>query len=500
VSADLRIFNTRTGRKEAFTPLDPEGRRVGMYVCGVTVYDLCHMGHARSAITFDVIRNHLAYRGYEVTFVKNFTDIDDKIINRAAETGKDWREVVDENIDAYYADMARIGVAPADLEPRATEHMDAIIALVAGLVDKGVAYTVNGDVYFEVARFPAYGQLSHRKPEEMEAGARVEVDARKRSPFDFAVWKSGKPGEPSWKSPWGPGRPGWHIECSAMSMAALGETFDIHGGGRDLLFPHHENELAQSEAATGRPFVNLWVHNGFVNVNAEKMSKSLGNFFTIREVFDKLGEEGYYEPQAREMVRYFLLGTHYRKPLDFDHAGIVAAKEALNGLYQSLKLLEPEEVSGEGEARSEVKRLIEHSWKTFQAAMDDDFNTPDALAVLNGFSSQVNLLMPNRRLEAKAIQAALVQMGGILGVLQVPVKEWVFGKSDVVTITTKTRSLLSQYVVAGLTNDAIETLIADRLAARKDRDFKRADAIRDQLQAAGIILEDRPDGTTRWKR
>jgi len=480
VTNTLRIFDTKTGRKAPFRPIDPEGRKVGMYVCGVTVYDRCHMGHARSAVTFDVIRRYLAYRGYAVRFVKNFTDIDDKIIARANETHTDWRQVVSENIDAYYADMARVGVAPADVEPRATEFLDAIVALVKTLVDNGVAYVVDGDVYFEVARFPAYGGLSHRKLDEMEAGARVEVDPRKRAPADFALWKASKPGEPAWDSPWGLGRPGWHIECSAMSMATLGETFDIHGGGRDLLFPHHENEVAQSEAATGKPFVNVWVHNGFVNVNAEKMSKSLGNFFTIQEVFEKLGAEGYAEPQAREMVRYFMLGTHYRNPLDFDHDGIVTAKTALNNLYTMLGLLD--EARGEGDPRADVTALLDAYREEFEAAMDDDFNTPVALAALQTLRTKVNALKDVRTAEAAAVREAVARTAGVLGVLQE--REWVFGAE----------------ARGGSAGTDVDALIAERNAARKARDFARADEIRQQLEAAGIILEDRPDGTTRVKR
>jgi cysteinyl-tRNA synthetase len=506
MTSALRIFNTRTGRKEPFTPLDPDGRRVGMYVCGVTVYDLCHMGHARSAITFDVVRNYLKYAGYDVKFVKNFTDIDDKIIHRARESGKDWREVVDENIDAYYADMARVGVAPADLEPRATEHMDAIIALVAKLVDKGVAYVVDGDVYFEVARFPAYGGLSGRRLEDLEAGARVEVDARKRSPFDFALWKASKPDEPAWDSPWGPGRPGWHIECSAMSMAALGETFDIHGGGKDLLFPHHENEVAQSEAATGHPFVNLWIHNGFVNVNAEKMSKSLGNFFTIREVFDKLAAEGYPEPAAREMVRYFMLGTHYRGPLDFDHDHLVAAKEALNNLYRVLEKLD--EAKAEGGVRTDVTEALEVYRAAFRAAMDDDVNTPGALAALQTLRGKVNAVADLTVTEAEAVREALEATTGVLGILRVRLEAWPFVRQLKRTLTDNL-SVTDELTVSGsfsadayltYSDEKVQGLVDERNAARAAKDFAKADEIRNQLQEAGIILEDRPDGTTRWKR
>jgi serine O-acetyltransferase len=302
----MRVHNTMTGEKEDFVPLTPG--KVGIYACGVTVYDICHIGHARSSIVFDMMRQYLRYKGLEVKFIKNFTDIDDKIINRANETGTPWDEVARKYTDKYYEDMGRLGVEPADVEPKATEYIEEMIEIVKGLVDKGHAYEVDGDVYFSIESFQDYGKLSGRSVEDMQAGARVEVDERKRHPMDFALWKASKEGEPSWESPWGPGRPGWHIECSAMSMKHLGETFDIHGGGADLIFPHHENELTQSEAYTGKTFARYWVHNGFITVDKEKMSKSLGNFFTIEEILDK------FDP---EVVRYFLLRTHYRSPIEF---------------------------------------------------------------------------------------------------------------------------------------------------------------------------------------
>src|SRR5207244_1683195 len=321
----LKVFNTLTGRKDPFEPLVPG--QVRMYVCGVTVYDDVHLGHARSAVVFDVIRRYLEYRGFNVTFVKNFTDVDDKIINRARELSLPWQVVTARYIDAYYRDMGRLGVRPATVEPKATEHMAEIMRLIHVLLELGVAYRVNGDVYFEVQKYPAYGRLSKRKLDELQAGARVEVDERKRNPMDFALWKSPKPGEPAWDSPWGPGRPGWHIECSAMAMHHLGDTFDIHGGGQDLIFPHHENEIAQSESATGKQLARYWIHNGFVTVDQEKMSKSLGNFFKIREVFEKIRDNFEklrqdtvgIERVTAEVLRFLLLSTHYRSPIDFSY-------------------------------------------------------------------------------------------------------------------------------------------------------------------------------------
>ncbi|MGH7250710.1 MAG: cysteine--tRNA ligase, partial [Nitrospiraceae bacterium] len=339
----LKIYNTLTGRKEAFQPLVPKSVR--MYVCGVTVYDECHLGHARSALVFEIIRRYLTSCKFKVRFVKNFTDVDDKIINRAKELGIPWQAVTARYIKAYYRDMKRLGIRKATVEPKATTHMADIIGLVRTLLREGVAYRVDGDVYFQVEKFPAYGALSKRKLSDMQAGARVEVDERKRHPMDFALWKAAKSGEPAWNSPWGPGRPGWHIECSAMSMKHLGKTFDIHGGGMDLIFPHHENEIAQSRAATGKEFARYWVHNGFVENNKEKMSKSLGNFFTIREIFEKWNrrwrtkDENKRDRLTAEVLRYFLLSTHYRSPLDFSDVGLQEAKSALDGFYGLFKRL-----------------------------------------------------------------------------------------------------------------------------------------------------------------
>jgi cysteinyl-tRNA synthetase len=486
----LKIYNTLSGRKEPFEPLAPASVR--MYVCGVTVYDECHLGHARSALVFDVIRRYLEHCGFSVTFVKNFTDVDDKIIHRANELGIPWQAVTARYIDAYYRDMGRLGIGRATVEPKATEHMADIIDLIQTLIRKGVAYRVNGDVYFQVEKFPAYGVLSKRKLEDMQAGARVEVDERKRHPMDFALWKAAKPGEPSWDSPWGPGRPGWHIECSAMSMKHLGETFDIHGGGADLIFPHHENEIAQSCAATDKEFVRYWVHNGFVQVNQEKMSKSLGNFFTIREVFEKWG---YREPVTAEVLRYFFLSTHYRSPLDFSDQALQEAKRALDGCYDLfLRLEEAPSADGGGAARlSPALHALQHA---FREAMDDDFNTPAALAGFQQFRSTVNQLLKTglSREHRAQVRAAFRSLGWVLNLFQLEVKAWEFASRGEISAAERETSSPS------LEDAEIERLIAERNEARKKKDFVRADEIRKSLAARRIILEDRPDGTTRWKR
>jgi cysteinyl-tRNA synthetase len=481
----LKIHNTLTGRKEAFTPLAPG--QVRMYVCGVTVYDECHLGHARSALVFDVIRRYLEHSGLSVTFVKNFTDVDDKIIHRANELKMPWRTVTAKYIDAYYRDMGRLGIQAPTVEPRATEHMAEIIGLVWTLIQKGVAYQVNGDVYFEVGAYGAYGRLSRRKLDDMQAGARVEVDERKRHPMDFSLWKSAKPGEPSWESPWGPGRPGWHIECSAMAMKHLGETFDIHGGGADLIFPHHENEIAQSCAATGKEFARYWLHNGFVQINQEKMSKSLGNFFTIREIFEKWGHR---ETVTGEALRYFLLSTHYRGPLDFSDQALLESKRALDGFYGLFQRLEEASRNqGGGDARAD--RLTESLDGSIRQAMDDDCNTPAAIAVLQGARTDANKLTEAglSRQAAGRVREAFRSAGRLFGLFQLQAREWEFQEA---AITLRTG--------AALPDGDIERLVAERIEAKKRRDFARADEIRQALAAQGIALEDRPDGTTRWKR
>ena len=478
----LKLYNTLTGSKEPFKPL--KSGAVRMYVCGVTVYDECHLGHARSALVFETIRRYLKHRGFKVTFVKNFTDVDDKIINRAKELGIPWQEVTGRYIKSYYRDMKRLGIARATKEPKATTHMAEIIALVRSLLKKGTAYRVNGDVYFQVEKFPAYGKLSKRRLEDMQAGARVEVDERKRHPMDFALWKGAKPGEPAWKSPWGPGRPGWHIECSAMAMKYLGKTFDLHGGGADLIFPHHENEIAQSCAATGKTFARYWLHNGFVQVNQEKMSKSLGNFFTIREIFEK---SEWPEEITGEILRYFLSTTHYRSPLDFSDQSLREAKQALDGLYNLFTRLN-EPVKAGGPADEKLAAAIERTRTAFTQAMDDDFNAPGAIAEMQGFRNEVNKLLP-AGLSTKARKQArelFRSLGSVLGLFQM--EQWRFNVAH------------SDAGAKDLDDAKVTRLVDERNEARKQKNFARADEIRQTLAAQGIILEDRPDGTTRWKR
>ena len=510
----LSIYNTLTGKKEPFQSLHP--KTVRMYVCGVTVYDYCHIGHARSALVFDVIRRYIEFSGYQVEFVKNFTDVDDKIIKRANERGVSCDAITAEFIEAYYQDMGKLGIRRATNEPKATEHMAEIIELVGTLIQKGLAYDVAGDVYFQVEKYQPYGRLSKRKLEDLQAGARVEVDARKRHPMDFALWKSSKPGEPSWESPWGPGRPGWHIECSAMSMRHLGETFDIHGGGMDLIFPHHENEIAQSCGATGKEFANYWIHNGFVQINQEKMSKSLGNFFTIREIFQK---SKWPEAETGEMLRYFLLGTHYRSPLDFSDMSIEEAKNALNGFYDLFMRLKESE--DRVTADRELTGVIERCSVAFRKAMDDDLNTPVAIAELQRLKSDVNKLL-SQGLSTKARNDArdeFRRLGDNLGLFQLD--KWQFSQTPFrpgeesfmrppmptprareMSQTTDTPLVLrvNQSAGAALTDEEIEGKRIERDEARKQKNFKKADEIRQFLASHGIVIEDKPDGTSRWKR
>jgi cysteinyl-tRNA synthetase len=486
----LSIYNTLTGKKEPFHSLQP--KIVRMYVCGVTVYDYCHIGHARSALVFDVIRRYLEFSGYEVEFVKNFTDVDDKIIKRANERGVSCDVITSEFIEAYYQDMGKLGIRRATNEPKATEHMAEIIELVDTLIRKGLAYPVAGDVYFQVEKYQAYGRLSKRKLEDLQAGARVDVDERKRHPMDFALWKGSKPGEPSWESPWGPGRPGWHIECSAMAMRHLGETFDIHGGGMDLIFPHHENEIAQSCGATGKEFARYWVHNGFVQINQEKMSKSLGNFFTIREIFEK---SEWPEDIAGEMLRYFLLATQYRGPLDFSDHAIKEAKQALDGFYDLFARLKESEVRATGDKG--LIEAIERCEVAFREAMDDDFNTPVAIAALQKLRSDVNKFVELGLSTEGRQQASTTfrSLGAVLGLFQLD--NWKFN----LVVTPQSGSVSISGAPPILINEEIiEGKLVERNEARKQKNFKKADEIRRFLASRGIVIEDKPDGTSRWKR
>lgn len=456
----LSIYNTLSKTKEPFRPL--EGNQVRMYVCGMTVYDFCHIGHARVMVAFDVVTRWLRQRGYDVTYVRNITDIDDKIIRRANENGEPFEALVERMIAAMHEDEARLNVLRPDLEPRATGHIDGMFSMIQTLIDKGYAYAPgNGDVYYRVGKFVGYGKLSRRKIEDLKIGARIEVDEAKEDPLDFVLWKAAKPGEPSWQSPWGAGRPGWHIECSVMSTCCLGETFDIHGGGPDLVFPHHENEIAQSEAATGKQYANAWMHAGAVRVDGEKMSKSLGNFFTIREVLEK------YQP---EVVRYLLVSSHYRSPINYSEDSLKEAKGALERFYTALRGL-PEVPAGGGEA------FVER----FGAAMDDDFNSPEACAVLFDMARETNRLRDTDPQAAAALAARLKELAGVLGVLQMSpdafLQAGAEGKVDAAEV---------------------DALIAARLQARAEKNWAESDRIRDQLTVMGVVLEDGKGGTT-WR-
>jgi cysteinyl-tRNA synthetase len=502
----MKIYNTLTRKKEDFVPLAPG--EIRMYVCGVTVYDLSHIGHARSAIVFDVIRRYLASAGYRVRFVKNLTDVDDRIIRRAQADGVPASEVSERYIAEYRADMEALGVLVPDVEPRATEHIPQMIRLIERLLADGVAYVVDGDVYFEVARFPGYGKLSGKNLDELLAGARVEVDERKRDPRDFALWKSAKPGEPSWDSPWGPGRPGWHVECSAMSMEYLGESFDIHGGGEDLVFPHHECEIAQSEAATGRPFARYWIHNGFVNMAAEKMSKSLGNTVTIRDLVRR-----HPDPEA---IRLYLLGTHYRSPVEWTEDGVAdsaRALERLRDLVYGEKELEDEVAADGGGLTRDVAACQER----FGAAMEDDFNAPQALAALFDLAGALYVYR-DRMLRGKGSSQPFVagtetlkKLAQALGLLaerpSLPPQGWGFIPPRTDTMIPGRPKPHHFYVDQpspapanwwGETQKRIEALVEHRDEARKGRDWARADEIRAELAAMGARIEDTPAGT-RWK-
>jgi cysteinyl-tRNA synthetase len=473
----LQIFNSLTRQKEEFRPIEPG--KVRMYVCGMTVYDHCHIGHARVMVVFDVVVRWLRAKGFDVTYVRNITDIDDKIIRRAEENSQDFRDLTARFIDAMNQDLAALDILPPTHEPRATAAMADMIAMIQTLLAKGYAYVgASGDVYYNVSCFDRYGQLANKKLEDLRAGARVEVEEAKDDPLDFVLWKAAKPGEPSWPSPWGAGRPGWHIECSAMSTRCLGAHFDIHGGGMDLKFPHHENEIAQSEAASGQRYVNFWMHNGFVQVNEEKMSKSLGNFFTVREVLQR------YQP---EVVRLFILSSHYRGPLNYSDENLEHAKSSLTRLYTALRGLPMVEAS------------VEEGWRTrFERAMDDDFNTPEALAVLFDLAREVNRLRAGDGTAAARLGATLRSLGALLGLLQSDPEAFLQGRihqEAVLVDTVNVTDILS----AGYSAEQVENLIAQRTAARKAKNWAEADRIRALLQDAGIVLEDTPKGTL-WRR
>ncbi|MDP2569934.1 cysteine--tRNA ligase [Photobacterium damselae subsp. piscicida] len=457
----LKIYNSLTRQKEEFKPIHPG--KVGMYVCGVTIYDLCHIGHGRTFVSFDVVSRYLRYLGYDLTFVRNITDIDDKIIKRAAENGETCDSLTERLIGEMHADFDALGMKRPDVEPRATAFISEIIALCERLIERGFAYVAdNGDVMFEVSKFKDYGRLSKQNLDQLQAGARVDIELAKRSPLDFVLWKMSKPGEPTWESPWGPGRPGWHIECSAMNSAILGDHFDIHGGGSDLQFPHHENEIAQSCCAHDTQYVNTWMHSGMVMVDCEKMSKSLGNFFTIRDVLN------HYDP---ETVRYFLMSGHYRSQLNYSEDNLKQARSALERLYTSLRGLDTSVEAAGGEEF--VAR--------FKEAMDDDFNTPEAYSVLFDMAREINRLKTDDMAAASVLGARMRELANVLGLL---------GQEPEV------------FLQSGANDDdvaEIEALIQQRLDARAAKDWAAADQARDKLTEMGIILEDGPQGTT-WRR
>ncbi|QTA91650.1 cysteine--tRNA ligase [Desulfonema magnum] len=477
----IRVYNTLSRKKEDFNPIEPG--KVKMYVCGPTVYDYCHIGHARSVVTFDVIARYFRYRGFEVTYVRNFTDVDDKIIRRANETGVDSREISEKFIREFYNDMDALNVGRADFEPKVTEYIEEIKDFVLKLIEKGNAYQTDGDVYYSVESFKEYGKLSGRKLEDMEAGARVDIDERKHNPFDFALWKSSKPGEPAWDSPWGKGRPGWHIECSAMSSKLLGETFDIHGGGKDLIFPHHENEIAQSEGAYEKPFARYWMHNGFININQEKMSKSLGNFLMIKDVLKS------YHP---ETIRVFLLSNHYRSPIDFTDKAMDEASSGLDKIYALLERVET--VTGMSPNEGGDPGKSGEYWNRFTEAMDDDFNTAKAIGVLFDAVRNINrTLDENSERLSDALKntvhserSDIVKMGRILGI---------FTESPKVYFEKKKRQGLEE---KSIDPAGIDQLVRERSEARKAKNWARADEIRKQLEEMNIVLEDRPEGTV-WR-
>ena len=457
----LQIFNTLSRKKELFTPIVPG--KAGLYVCGITIYDYCHVGHGRTYVAFDVINRYLRFSGYDVTYVRNITDVDDKIIKRAAENNESCDVLTERFTKAMHADFDALGLLPADIEPRVTTHMAEIIKMISQLLEKGFAYVAaDGDVLFDVSKYDAYGELSQQNLEMLKSGARVEVADNKDDPLDFVLWKTAKPGEPYWQSPWGNGRPGWHIECSAMSAKHLGEHFDIHGGGSDLQFPHHENEIAQSTCAHGHKYVNTWIHTGMVQVDKEKMSKSLGNFFTVKDVLQQ------YNPES---VRYFLLSSHYRSQLNYSAENLEQAHAALGRLYTALRNISP----------AEQVDMDSDYIKRFKAAMDDDFNTPEALPVLFELAREVNRFKEAEPAKAAVLAGLLKRLAGVLGILQGDAETFLQSGASMDEVTE------------------IEALIAKRNEARAAKDWPAADAARDALTAKGIIVEDK-NGVTSWRK
>ena len=501
----MKIYNTLTKRLEEFVPI--KNGNVGMYVCGITAYDSCHMGHARAAVAFDMVVRYLRYKGYKVKFVKNYTDIDDKIINRANKEKRDWKELTEFYIKEYAEDMAALGNLKPDIEPRATDHIPEMIATIQNLFDRGLAYQTKSGVYFSVRKFSGYGKLSGKNIEELEAGARVSVDEEKQDPLDFALWKASKPGEPEWDSPWEKGRPGWHIECSAMSSKYLGQPFDIHGGGNDLIFPHHENEIAQAEGACGCQFVKYWLHNGFININAEKMSKSLGNFLTIREIRKR---------HDFEAVRYFLLSSNYRSPIDYTDAAIAEAALAVDRFYEMMARLPPspsplplrERVKGEGALEKELADALNSANDKITDFMDDDFNSSGAFGVIFELVRLTNKYLDNIPSPSPLPRGERVKGEGVNAFLNWLSSKWleiagtfniifgIFG-SDPAKYQKRRKNIATSS--KGIDTAAVEKLIADRKKARTAKDFAKADTIKKQLTDMGIELKDKPIGTTEWK-
>ncbi len=492
----LKVYNTMTGTKEDFEPLEDD--KTNMYVCGVTVYDHTHIGHARSAVVFDVIRRYLKYSGYNVKYVRNFTDVDDKIIDKANKEGVDCSQIAERFIEEYYRDMERLGVEDADVSPRATDHIPQMVEMIENLIDKGFAYQAGGSVYFSVKKFAPYGKLSGKDIDQLLVGARVEVDERKEDPLDFALWKESKEGEPAWESPWGLGRPGWHIECSAMSMAHLGETVDIHGGGKDLIFPHHENEIAQSEASTDKGFVRYWLHNGFVNINKEKMSKSMGNYFTVKDILED------YHPEA---VRLFLLSTHYRNPVDFSEDALQRANRALDRYYSMMQEIETlvgasgkmegvEEESLDGQGRA-LYQEVGGARELFREAMDDDFNTARAIGQVFSLVRKINRYLHEKGDGLEVNELGLMSLavevlrdvGEVLELFRLDADQWFKRKLEHGERAETTETLDEEY---------INRRLIERDEARKKRDWAAADGIREELTAMGLIIEDTPKGG-RWK-